>query len=84
MAEKLNNLTEKSGSFLFLCLYANFCESGVHSYQLKYVQSAAGWSSSSSKYLQSNFEVPGPLRSLWLFSLYKSDTVLVNKNQMCR
>jgi hypothetical protein len=34
MTEKWNNLTEKAGSFLFLCLYANRCEPGVHSYQL--------------------------------------------------
>ena len=41
MAEKLNNLTEKNRSFLFLCLYANFCEPGVHSYQLYCVQSTS-------------------------------------------
>ena len=28
-------------SFLFLCLYANFCEPGVHSYQLYCVQSTS-------------------------------------------
>ena len=43
-------------SFLFLCFYANFCKSGVHSYQLYCVQT--------SKYPQSNFEIPGSLRSL--------------------
>ena len=55
MTEKLNYLTEKNGTFLFLCLYANFCESGVHSYQLYCVQST------SSPILKSL--VPG---SLWL------------------
>ena len=41
MTEKLNNLTEKNRSFLFLCLYANLCEPGVHSYQLYCVQSTS-------------------------------------------
>ena len=41
MTEKWNNLTEKAGSFLFLYLYANRCEPGVHSYQLCNVQSAS-------------------------------------------
>ena len=41
MTEKWNNLTEKAGSFLFLCLYANRCEPGVHSYQLYNVQSTS-------------------------------------------
>ena len=41
MAEKLNNLTEKERSFLFLCLCANFCEPGVHSYQLYCFQSTS-------------------------------------------
>ena len=41
MTEKLNNLTEKNRSFLFLCLYANFCEPGVHSYQLYCLQSTS-------------------------------------------
>ena len=43
--------------FLFLCLFVNQCQSGVHSYQFYYVPST---------YLQSNVEVPGPLRSLSL------------------
>ena len=34
MTKKLNNLTEKNR-----CLYANFCKSGVHSYQLYCIQS---------------------------------------------
>ena len=33
MTDKLNNLTEKNESFLFLCLSAKRCEPGVHSYQ---------------------------------------------------
>ena len=41
MTEKLNNLTKKDRSFLFLCLYANRCEPRVHSYQFYYVQSAS-------------------------------------------
>ena len=41
IAEKLNNLTEKNRSFLFLCLYTNFCEPGVHSYQLYCFQSTS-------------------------------------------
>ena len=41
MTEKWNNLTEKAGSFLFLCLYANRCEPEVHSYQLYIVQSTS-------------------------------------------
>ena len=41
MAEKLNNLTEKNRPFLFLCLCANFCEPGVHSYQLYCFQSTS-------------------------------------------
>ena len=41
MTDKLNNLTEKNESFLFLCLYANRCEPGVHSYQLYNDQSTS-------------------------------------------
>ena len=41
MSDKLNILTEKNESFLFLCLYANRCEPGVHSYQLYIVQSTS-------------------------------------------
>ena len=40
MTEKLNNLTEKNGSFLPLCLNVNRCEPGVHSYQFHSIQSA--------------------------------------------
>ena len=41
MAEKLNNVTKKTRSFLFLCLCANFCKAGVHSYQLYCFQSTS-------------------------------------------
>ena len=41
MTNKLNKLTEKNESFLFLCLYPNRCEPGVNSYQLYNVQSTS-------------------------------------------
>ena len=75
MTEKLNNLTEKNRSFLFLCLYANFCEPWVHFYQLYCVQST------SRPILKSLVPVVhfGKLG----VSLHKSDTVLLWEESKC-